>query len=170
MVSTEACRATGSIFRQNIPQGVFWCLSALAGLLQLRTAHAEDSLTVKAQSWQEANNRIRVDSQYALAESDITPDAHLKVMGLIDSIAGATPTGELPTHPGYRDVHMQDMRKAWDTNLAYQFKRVNVAASFGNSRESDYVSNGYSLNTLTNFNEMKPSLAGRTAAIRPVTI
>lgn len=128
-------------------------LGALASLLQPRDTRAETSLTFKDQSWQEDNNRIRVDSQYALAETDLTPDARLKLMGLIDTIAGATPTGELPTHPGYQDARMEDQRIAWDANLAYQFKRVNVAASYGVSRESDYLSKGYSLNTLTDFNE-----------------
>ncbi|MFA6286260.1 MAG: DUF6850 family outer membrane beta-barrel protein [Opitutaceae bacterium] len=146
-------RSFGKTLRRNTPKGAFWFLGALASLLQLRTAHAEDSVTVKAQSWQEADNRIRVDAQYALVEADITPDAHLKVMGLIDSIAGATPTGELPTRPGYKNAQMDDRRKAWDANLAYQFQRMNVSVSYGNSRESDYVSNGYSLNTLTNFND-----------------
>ncbi len=138
---------------QDFTRHCLWLLGACTSLLQVGSAHAEDSLTFKAQSWQEDNHRIRVDSQYALVETDITPDARFKLMGLIDSIAGATPTGELPTHPGYTDAHMEDERKAWDANFAYQLKRVNVAVSYGVSRESDYVSNGYSLNTLTDFNE-----------------
>lgn len=135
-------------------QGFYWLLGALAGLFQLRSAHAEDSLTVKAQSWQETDDRIRVDSQYAQVEADLTPDARLKVMGLIDTIAGATPTGEKPAAPGapVPTSTMDERRKAWDANLSYQFKRVNVAVGVGNSRESDYVSTGYSLNTLTDFN------------------
>ena len=62
-------------------------LAATLTLLSPRVARAEDSVTFKAQSWQEDGKRIRVDSQYALVETDITADAHLKVMGLIDSIA-----------------------------------------------------------------------------------
>jgi hypothetical protein len=48
---------------------------------------------------------------------------------------------------------MTDRRKAWNATLAHQFKRVNLAVGFGNSRESDYVSDGWSLNTLTDFNQ-----------------
>ena len=153
-----------SIRRLGMANGFFWALGALIGVLQIRTARAEDSLTLKAQSWQEANKRIRVDSQYALAEADITPDAHLKLMGLIDTIAGNTPNGEMPGSPGTPAdgstplSHMKELRKAWDSNLAYQFQRVNVAVSYGVSRESDYLSKGYSLNTLTNFNQKNTTL------------
>ena len=35
---------------------------------------------------------------------------------------------------------------------------ANVALGFGNSRESDYVSNGYSINTLTDFNQKNTTL------------
>jgi hypothetical protein len=138
----------------------FYVVGALASLFQIRTAHAEDSITVKAQSWQEENNRIRVDSQYALLETNLTPDARLKVMGLIDTIAGATPTGELPLVTGdpVPTSHLEEERKAWDANFSYQFKRVNLAVSYGVSRESDYVSNGYSLNTLTDFNQKNTTL------------
>ena len=139
---------------------IFWALGVLISILQIRTARAEDSLTVKAQSWQEDNKRIRVDSQYGLVETDITPDAHLKVMGLIDTIAGNTPDGEMAPTPGapVPTSHMKELRKAWDSNLAYQFKPVSVAVSYGNSRESDYVSNGYSVNTLTDFNQKNTML------------
>jgi hypothetical protein len=133
----------------------------------MKTAQAEDSLTFKAQSWQEDDRRIRVDSQYALLDSDLTPSTHFKLMGLIDSIAGATPTGETPRTPGgpVPLATMHDRRKAWNTELSHQFARVNVTAGFANSRESDYVSNGWSVNTVTDFNEKNTSLLlgyGRT--------
>jgi hypothetical protein len=128
---------------------------------------AEDSLTLKNQSWQEADNRIRVDSQYALIESDLTTSTHFKVMGLIDAIAGATPTGEKPANASSPVplAEMHDRRKAWDTELSHQFERVSLTVGFANSRESDYVSNGWSLNTVTDFNEKNTSLLlgyGRT--------
>ena len=130
-------------------------LAFSVALLLPRAAQAEDSVTFKVQSWQEDDKRIRVDSQYALVESELTPDARLKVMGLIDTIVGATPTGEMPATPGapVPTSQMEDERKAWDVNFAYQFKRINVAASYGTSRESDYYSRGTSLNTVTDFNQ-----------------
>ena len=118
-------------------------------------AQAEDSVTVKAQSWQEDDKRVRVDSQYALLQTDLTTETRLKIMGLVDTITGATPTGEKSAAPGAPVPlsEMDDRREAWDANLAYQFPRVNVSAGCGVSRESDYVSHGYALNTLTDFNQ-----------------
>lgn len=125
-----------------------------------RLAHAKDSITVKAQSWQEDDKRIRVDSQYALLQADLTTEARLKVMGLIDTISGATPTGEKAATPAtpLPLSKMEDKRRAWDANLSYQFPRINVSAGCGVSRESDYVSRGYSLNTLTDFNQKNTML------------
>ena len=132
-----------------------------------KTGRGEDSLTFKAQSWQEDNQRIRVDSQYAQLEADLSTSTHFKLMGLIDSIAGATPTGEKPLAPGDPTplASMHDRRKAWDAEFSHQFARINVTAGFANSRESDYVSNGWSLNTVTDFNDKNTNLLigyGRT--------
>ncbi|MFT3784296.1 MAG: DUF3570 domain-containing protein [Nibricoccus sp.] len=128
-------------------------------LLSPRASRAEDSLTVKAQSWQEDKDRIRVDSQYAQIDKDLGTDTHLKVMGLLDSIAGATPTGERPaTGKIVPKAHMEDRRKAWTSDLAHQFKRVNVSVGYGVSRESDYVSYGWSVNTVTDFNDKNTTL------------
>jgi len=75
-------------------------------------------------------------------------------MGLLDSIAGATPTGERPASGNIvPKARMEDRRKAWTADLSHQFPRVNVAVGYGVSRESDYVSDGWSLNTVTDFND-----------------
>jgi hypothetical protein len=125
-----------------------------------RSARAEDAFTYKFQSWQEADNRIRVAAQYALAEKDLGTDMHVKVMGLIDSIAGATPTGERAQTPGgpVPLAHMEDLRRAWSADFNRQFPRVGVSAGFAVSRESDYISNGWSLNTVTDFNQKNTNL------------
>jgi len=136
-------------------------------LLLPKAARAENSFTFKAQSWQEDNNRIRVDSQYGLIDADLSTSTHFKIMGLIDSIAGATPTGEKPLTPTASTplAMMEDRRKAWDTELSHQFARVNLTLGYANSRESDYVSNGWSVNTATDFNDKNTTLLvgyGRT--------
>jgi hypothetical protein len=132
-----------------------------------KASRGEDTLTLKDQSWQEANQRVRVDSQYAQLDADLSTSTHFKVMGLIDSIAGATPTGEKPLTVGGAtpEAPMHDRRKAWDAEFSHQFTRVNLTAGFANSRESDYVSNGWSLNTVTDFNDKNTNLLvgyGRT--------
>ncbi len=135
-------------------------LAVALGLSTPRLARAEDALTYKFQSWQEGDNRIRVSAQYALAEKDLGTDMHVKVMGLIDSIAGATPTGELSQTPGAPVplAHMEDLRRAWSLDFNRQFPRIGVSAGFAVSRESDYVSNGWSLNTVTDFNQKNTTL------------
>ena len=136
---------------RRLPRGL---LSVSALSLLAARGHAESSFTFKNQSWQEEDKRIRVDAQYALLDAELSPDARLKVMGLIDTISGATPTGEMAPPGGeLPTARMEDRRKAWNAEFAYQLPRVNVAVGHGVSREDDYVSHGYSLNTLTDFNQ-----------------
>ncbi len=141
----------------RLPRGLL--STSLLSLFAARAAHAESSVTVKNQSWQEDDKRIRVDSQYGQVDAELSPDARLKVMGLIDTIAGATPTGEKAAPGAPVPVsQMEDERKAWDANLSYQLPRINVTVGYGVSRESDYVSNGTSVNTVTDFNQKNTTL------------
>jgi hypothetical protein len=85
---------------------------------------------------------------------------HLKVEGVIDAIAGATPNGQ-PAPAGSDQVPLSNLterRKAWSATFSRQFKAINVALGASNSRESDYVSTGWSLNTITDFNQKNTSL------------
>ncbi len=128
--------------------------------LPLRPARAEDSISYKFVDYRESDDRVSVRSHYGLVEHDFGPDTRLKLHGVIDAIAGATPTGQPPPTPGAPVPlsHVTDRRKAWSADLAHQFSRVNVAAGYANSRESDYVSNGWSLNTLTDFNQKNTTM------------
>lgn len=133
----------------------------LAGLLlaQPRPARAENSVSYKYEDYREADGRIAVQTQNGLVEQDLGPDMHLKLQGVIDAIAGATPSGQ-PAKPGGSVplTHMTDRRKAWSADFSRQFPRINVDLGFANSRESDYVSRGLSLNTLTDFNQKNTTL------------
>lgn len=117
-------------------------------------------MSYKYVDYREANDRISVRSHYGLVEQDLGADLHLKLEGVIDAIAGATPTGQPPDTPGgpvpLTNIH--DRRKAWSLDLSRQFSRVHAAIGFANSRESDYVSNGWSLNTVTDFNQKNTTL------------
>ena len=53
---------------------------------------------------------------------------------------------------------LTDRRKAWNADFSRQFSGINIALGVGNSRESDYVSTGWSLNTLTDFNQKNTTL------------
>ncbi len=125
-----------------------------------RSGRAEATLEVKDQSFQEEDNRIRVDTNYAQVDADLSTATRVKVMGLIDSIAGATPTGEKAPVPGGQVplAHMSDRRKAWNADITQQFERFSVTAGFANSREGDYFSNGWSVNTVIDFNQKNTEL------------
>ncbi|MBX3737834.1 MAG: DUF3570 domain-containing protein [Candidatus Didemnitutus sp.] len=135
-------------------------LAGVLFLLQPRNARAESTVTYKYEDYRESAGRVGVQAQYGLIEQSLGTDAKLKLTGVIDSIAGATPTGEAPATAG-GDVpltQMHERRKAWTLDYSHQFGRTNYAVGLANSRESDYVSNGASLNTLTDFNDKNTSL------------
>jgi hypothetical protein len=141
-------------------------------LLQLRTARGETAVSYKYADYREAGDRMTVESHYGLIEQSLGSNMHLKVLGVLDSIAGATPTGQPPSTPGGPVPLSQvtDRRKAWSADFSRQFSRTNASVGFANSRENDYVSNGWSLNTLTDFNQKNTVLllgiAGTTDDIR----
>jgi hypothetical protein len=135
-------------------------VATLLTWLAPRSARAESSVSYKYEDYQESGGRIGVKTQGALLQQDFGQDMHLKVEGILDAIAGATPDGE-PAPAGSDQVplsEMHDRRKAWNADLSRQFQRVNVDVGLGNSRESDYVSNGWSVNTVTDFNQKNTQL------------
>ena len=138
----------------------------LAGLLAWlvpRAARAENSLAYKYEDYRESDDRIAVQTQGAYLEQDLGTDTHLKLEGVLDTITGATPTGE-PAPAGSNQVVLSELhpehRRAWNADLSRQFPRINLSAGLANSRESDYVSNGWSVNTLIDFNQKNTTLLG----------
>ena len=138
-------------------------LAALLAWLTPRAARAENSISYKYEDYREMGGRIGVKTQGTYLEKDLGTDTHLKLEGILDAIAGATPNGQ-PAPAGSNEVPLSDIhdrRKAWNADLSHQFHRVNVAVGIGNSRESDYVSTGWSVNTVTDFNQKNTTfLAG----------
>ncbi len=124
-------------------------------------ARAENSLAYKYESYQESGGRIGVQTRGVHLEQDLNTDTHLALDGIIDAITGATPSGVPAATPNGQvalsELH-PEKRKAWNADLAHQFARVNLSFGFGNSRESDYVSNGWSVNTVTDFNQKNTTL------------
>jgi len=119
------------------------------------TARADDTLSYKYSDYTEEGGRVGVRTQGLVANQDIGTDMQLGLTLVTDAIAGATPTG-LPAPVGSNQVplaRLTDHRKAWEADLSRQFGRLNLAAGVSESREHDYISKGWSLNTLTDFNE-----------------
>ena len=143
------------------------CLSTLlAGwllLLSPRLARAESSLSYKYEDYREGDGRIAVKTQNALIEQDLGPDMHLKLQGVVDAIAGATPNGQ-PAPAGSDQVvltHLNDRRTAWNADFSRQFPVTKLDLGLARSSESDYTSTGWSINSLTDFNQKNTTvLAG----------
>ncbi len=140
-------------------------LSALLLALVPRAARAENSLRYKYQDYQEMGGRVGVQVHSAAVEQDFGSATHLKIEGVIDAIAGATPNGQ-PAPAGSDQVplaRLTERRKAWNAAVSHQFAGANVALGLANSRESDYVSTGWSLNTLFDFNQKNTTLLAGVA-------
>jgi hypothetical protein len=131
------------------------CMAIALIIAQPRAARAESSLSYEYADYQEMGSRISVDTESALAEQDLGTDMQFKLGGVIDTIAGATPTGQ-PAPAGSDQVPLAndtDLRRAWNADLSRQFSAINLDVGFARSIEDDYTSNGWSVNTLTNFNQ-----------------
>jgi hypothetical protein len=137
-----------------------WLLAAALGVALPRSARAEGSVSYKYQDYQEAAGRIGVRVQSALLDQDVGTAMHFSVTGVMDTIAGATPDGQPERTPGagVPVFHMEDQRKAWSLDFSRQFSALKVSAGLSNSRESDYWSNGWSLNALADFNTKNTTL------------
>jgi len=125
-----------------------------------REARAEDSITYKFQSWQEDDGRIRVDAHYAQLETVLSTATKLKLVGLIDTISGATPSGQ-PVRAGSDQVplsQLTDRREAWQLEVMQPFERFALVGGFANSRESDYLSDVWSAKALIDFNQKNTTL------------
>ena len=145
------------------------CSSAVLALCLMlanpRSGRAENALSYKYEDYSEADGRIGVTTQIALLDQDLGPDSHVKVQGVIDAIAGASPNGQ-PAPAGSDQVPLtalRDRRKAWNVNFSHQFSTTNLDLGVAHSRESDYVSKGWSINTLTDFNQKNTTLLAGVA-------
>lgn len=130
-------------------------LVALLSLAMPRTARATYAISYKFADYREEADRMHVETHYGLVEAELGTDMRLKLMGAIDSLAGATPTGQPSATPDgpVPLARISDRRKAWSADFSRQFSRVLAVAGFANSRESDYVSNGWSVNAQFDFNQ-----------------
>jgi len=137
------------------PKFRVYTLAIFLLVLAPRMVRAESSVSFKHQDYRESGGRVVIRTQGAYVEQDIGTATLLKAEGIIDAIAGATPTGQ-PAPAGSDQVplaQLTDRRKAWSASLGHQFARSRITVGLANSRESDYVSTGWSLNTQTDFNE-----------------
>ncbi|MES2695832.1 MAG: DUF3570 domain-containing protein [Verrucomicrobiota bacterium] len=134
--------------------------STLLVWLTPRIARAESSAAYKHEDYREAGGRIVVKTDGAYLEQDFGTASHIKVEGILDAIAGATPNGQ-PAPAGSDQVplaKLTERRKAWSAGFSHQFTASKLTLGVANSRESDYVSTGLSLNSQTDFNQKNTTL------------
>ena len=134
--------------------------AALALSMPRPSARADDSVAYKYENYREEDGRITVVTESGSVNEDIATYGHIQLSGTIDAVAGATPTGR-PAAPGSDQVPLTQIysrRKAWNGDYSEQFRNFNIDATFDESRESDYVSWGWSVTTLTDFNEKNTTL------------
>lgn len=137
-----------------------YLVAGLISVLQLRDVRAENSLDYQYAKYVDFGGRIGVETQSALINQDFGTDMHFKLGGVVDTIAGATPTG-LPAAPGSNQVDlamMHDRRHAWNADFSRQFTDLNVDLGISRSIEHDYMSNGWAVNTLWDFNQKNTTL------------
>jgi len=153
-LSPSACRRAG-------PSRPCTLLAAALALSMPRpTARAEDSIGYVYENYREEDGRISVITQSSSVNQDVGANGHLQLTGTIDAVSGATPTGR-PAQPDSDQVALAEIesrRKAWNGDFSEQFQNVNVDAGFAESRESDYVSVGWSVNTLVDLNQKNTTL------------
>jgi hypothetical protein len=142
-------------------------LSAAVALCLTRVAaRAEDSVDFKYENYREEDGRITVQTQTSAVDQDVARvNGHIHLTGTIDAVSGATPTGR-PAQPGSDQVILTEIhtrRKAWSGDYSEQVGNFNVDAGFAESRESDYVSYGWSLNALADFNEKNTTVRAGVA-------
>ncbi len=135
-------------------------LAAALVWLSPRAVRAEEAIRYKYQDYREAAGRIAVQVHGATVEKDLGTDTRLKVEGVVDAIAGATPTGE-PAPTGSDQVplaQLTERRRAWNATVARQFSVGALTLGAGRSLESDYDSVGWSINGLADFNQKNTTL------------
>ncbi len=146
-------------------RGVSLLLVGLLAAWPLCTARSEDELVYKYEDYRETGGRIGVREQAGSASQDLTPNLTLQLTGTLDAITGATPTGQ-PAPNGSSQVPLTELterRKEWTGDLTGRLGRLSVDAGFADSRESDYVSAGWSINTRTDFNDKNTTLLAGVA-------
>jgi hypothetical protein len=133
---------------------------ALFLVLARPAARADDFIAYKYESYDESGGRMGIRTQGLDASEDMGSAMQISVTLMNDAIAGASPTGA-PAPAGSTQVPLAsliDHRKAWEIDLSRRFGDVTVVIGTSQSREHDYVSRGWSLNTQTALNRRNTTL------------
>ncbi len=126
----------------------------------LRDAFAEDHISAKWQDYSEDDGRIRVISRYVGVEKEINPSFLLKAHGVHDAISGATPTG-VPAEDGVNVPlsNLTDVRNSGVVDLVWTKDIHKTNFQYAHSKESDFLSRGYSFSTTSELNKRNTGIS-----------
>ena len=110
---------------------------------RIKKADAQQAFRAKFQDWIEDNDRMRVKSWYFSGEETFNEHWKADIVGLIDSMSGATPNGIQPQDSPDWLSQMRERREAFVGSLTYLKDEYSYSFEFGLSDESDYVSRSY---------------------------
>ena len=126
----------------------------------INRASAEKSFKLKFQDWKEDDDRIRVRSWYAQANTPLSSNWDISVTGMVDTISGATPWGTPPTQ-NRNDwlVTLDERREAGIISLSSSIEDYDFSFELGRSKESDYLSKSYAVIASKSFAEKTLTLS-----------
>lgn len=122
-----------------------------------RDVRAEDSVSYKYQHYQEEADRVRVIAHYLRAEHSFgTGATSIAVQGVHDTITGASPSGAAPA-AGSGAVPLttvqREIRRGVLGEIKHTIAHHALTAQLSHSKESDYISRGFALTDVVDFNQ-----------------
>lgn len=111
------------------------------------------------QLYDEGGERIKVEANYFRGKIDLTDESTFRFQLLNDSISGSSPTGVLPDGDQPFISDLEDVRTGILAALQYDLEDQRVELELSKSEESDYFSNGISLNYEKDYNLGNTTLA-----------
>lgn len=117
-------------------------------------SYGQKNLKLKFQDWIEDDDRIKVRSWYAEANTPINDNWDVGVTGMVDTISGATPNGRPPTTNNSEWLaKLNEERKAGILNLNKKGTDYDFSFEVGLSDEPDYLSRSYAAQISRGFAE-----------------
>lgn len=111
------------------------------------------------QLYQEADDRIKIESYYLRGNVELDADTSFRFQYLRDAISGSSPTGALPggLQPFLSDI--EDVRYGIMGALSRQFGDHRVELELSRSSEEDYLSYGFALSDKWDLNQKNTTLS-----------
>ncbi len=111
------------------------------------------------QIYDEGNERIRVEANYFRGKIDLTDESTFRFQLLNDAITGSSPTGALPGGNQPFTSNLEDVRTGILAALQHSLDEERIELELSKSEESDYLSNGISINYEKDYNLGNTTLA-----------